>query len=112
VPDNWVPLVPVRIRGDQPDVVLRRGGLAATQDAADANQAKGRILEPERPFLLCEEELPTGGLRVTRRYQLARSSDGGVHLWVGRRKQPSGGPIKRTPLRFDATDFTPPSAAP
>ncbi len=112
VPDHWVPLVPVRIRGDRPDVVLRRGRIAASEDPAEANVAKGRILEPEQPFLLCEEELPAGGLRVTRRYQLARSSDGGVHLWTGRRKQPSGGPMKRTPLRFDATDFKPTTAAP
>jgi len=102
IPDNWVPLLPVRIAGAQPDVVLRRARIAVTQDAGDANMAKGRILEPERPFMLYEEELPDGGLRVTRRYQLARSANGGVHLWIGRRKQPSGGPMKRTPLRFDS----------
>jgi hypothetical protein len=101
VPDHWVPLVPVRINGTRPDVVLRRGRIAATEDDGKANRAKGRILEPERPFVLCEEELPSGGLRVTRAYQLARSADGGVHLWTGRRKQPSGGPMRRTPLRFD-----------
>ncbi len=101
VPDHWVPLVPVRINGARPDVVLRRGRVAAAGDVGDANTAKGRILEPERPFILCEEELPTGGLRVTRAYQLARSADGGVHLWTGRRKQPSGGPMARTPLHFD-----------
>ena len=102
VPDHWVPLVPVRIDGASPDIVLRRGRVAAGAEDGSANVAKGRILEPERPFLLCEEELPSGGLRVTRAYQLARSADGGVHLWTGRRKQPSGGPMARTPLHFDA----------
>jgi hypothetical protein len=108
VPDHWVPLVPVRINGRRPDVVLRRGRVAADENAASANHAKGRILEPERPFILCEEELPAGGLRVTRAYQLARSADGGVHLWTGRRKQPSGGPMARTPLHFDKLTTTAP----
>lgn len=101
VPDHWVPLVPVRIKAARPEVVLRRGRVAASFKSGEANVAKGRILEPERPFVLCEEELPSGGLRVTRAYQLTRSADGGVHLWTGRRKQPSGGPMARTPLRFD-----------
>ena len=98
VPDNWVPLVPVRIKGSRPDIVLRRGRIAAD---AGAHLPRGRILEPERPFVMREEEIPAGGVRVTRRYQLARSADGGVYLWVGRRKSPSGGPMRRTPLRFD-----------
>ncbi|WP_282607797.1 hypothetical protein [Pelagibius sp. Alg239-R121] len=99
--DNWVPLVPVRITADSPQIVLRRGTIALGKPS-DAHQAKGRILEPETIFVLNEEEIPAGGLRVTRRYQLARSADGGVHLWVGRRKRPSGGPMRRTPLRFDS----------
>jgi hypothetical protein len=99
VPDHWVPLVPVRITTDPPQIALRRGRLALEPDE---HQARGRILEPERPFVLHEEEIPAGGLRVSRRFQLARGVDGGVHLWVGRRKAPSGGPVRRTPLRFDS----------
>ena len=99
--DNWVPLVPVRITADDPEVVLRRGTIAKAVDDDTAHHAKGRILEPEKLFVLHEEEIPAGGLRVTRRYQMARSADGDVHLWVGRQKRPSGGPMRRTPLRFD-----------
>jgi hypothetical protein len=40
-------------------------------------------------LLLHEEEIPTSGVRVTRSYQLARSPDGSVHLWSGRRKSPN-----------------------
>jgi hypothetical protein len=98
VPDHWVPLVPVRIEADEPQVVLRRGVVALN---ADPQPAKGRILEPEHPFVLHEEEIPVGGLQVSRRYQLARGADGRVHLWVGRKKAPSGGRMRRTPLRFD-----------
>ena len=109
VPDNWVPLVPVRITGTRPDIVLRRGRLAAN---ADAHDARGRILEPEHAFVVQEEEIEAGGLRVTRRYQLTRAADGSVHLWVGRRKRPSSGPMRRTPLRFDALDYSTPPVTP
>jgi hypothetical protein len=102
VPDHWVPLVPCRIDGQRPVVVLRRGRLAASTTAAStANRGLGCILEPDRPFLLREEEVPAGGVRVTRRFQLARSADGGVHLWVGRQKRPSGGPMQRSPYQTD-----------
>jgi hypothetical protein len=104
VPDNWVPLVPVKITGARPDIVLRRGRLAAE---ADAHDARGRILEPEHAFVVCEEEIDSGGLRVTRRYQLTRAGDGSVHVWVGRRKGPSSGPMRRTPLRFDSLTYAP-----
>lgn len=98
VPDHWVPLVTVRIEGDRPQIALRRGRLAVD---GPEQRAKGRILEPERSFVLHEEEIPTGGVQVERRWQLARGSDGRVRLWVGRRKSPGGGPMARTPLRFD-----------
>jgi hypothetical protein len=99
VPDHWVPLVPVRIDGASPQIVLRRGRIALE---GDAQPAKGRILEPERPFVMREEEIPVGGIRVTRRYQVTRGGDGKVRAWVGRHKAPAGGPMRRTPLRFDA----------
>ncbi len=109
VPDNWLPLVPVRITGNRPDIVLRRGRLATE---GDAHPARGRILEPGHAFVVCEEEIESGGLRVTRRYQLTRAADGTVHVWVGRRKGPSSGPMRRTPLRFDQLTYTPPAAGP
>jgi len=99
VPDHWVPLVPVRITGTSPQVVLRRGRIASD---GDEHPAKGRILEPEHPFVMREEEIPVGGIRVSRRYQAARGADGKVNVWVGRHKAPSGGPMRRTPLRFDS----------
>lgn len=101
VPDHWVPLVPVRINGRTPQVVLRRGRIATE---GDEHPAKGRILEPEHPFVMREEDIPVGGIRVTRRYQAARGADGKVNVWVGRHKAPSGGPMRRTPLRFDSLE--------
>jgi hypothetical protein len=98
VPDHFVPLVPVRINGQSPQIALRRGRIALERDV---KPAKGRILEPEHPFVMHEEEIPFGGVRVTRRYQVARGADGKVRAWVGRHKAPAGGPLRRTPLRFD-----------
>ena len=58
------------------------------------------MLEPESALLIIDAEVPATGARVTRSWQLARSSDGGVALWVGRRKDI--GPARRSPgLRFD-----------
>ena len=98
VPDHWVPLVPVRINGTTPKSCSVAGG---SPPRAKAHPAKGRILEPEHPFVMREEEIPVGGIQVNRRYQAARGADGKVNVWVGRHKAPSGGPMRRTPLRFD-----------
>jgi hypothetical protein len=100
VPAHWLPLLPVRTDPNDPQVVLRRGRLAATKQG-EPSEALGKILTPDRPFILNEEEIPFGGIRVTRRAQMARSADGGAHLWIGRRKSPSSGPLERTPLHFD-----------
>ena len=105
--DNWVPLVPVRITADRPEIVMRRGTIAGAE--GDAHRARGQILEPDSVFVIHEEEVPSGGMAVTRRYQLARSADGDVHLWVGRRKRPAGGPMRRTPLRFDSVSVPKPA---
>jgi hypothetical protein len=72
------------------------------------------LLGGQAAFLLQEEEIPSGGIRVTRRYQMARDHDGALHVWVGRKKGPSSGPMRRTPLEFDRLhhDVTPPDSPP
>jgi hypothetical protein len=102
VPASWVPLVPVQRTGDLwPQMVLRRGRIAEARTDAAPAVPRSVLLHADEPFLLEEEEVPHGGIRVTRRYQMARDPDGGVHVWVGRRKTPASGPMRRTPLRFD-----------
>lgn len=92
VPAHYVPLVPVTV--EDAAIRLQRGRLAG------AAGARGLILLPDRRLLLHEEEIPGNGVRVTRAYELARTPDGGVHLWMGRRKRPGGTP--RAPgLRHD-----------
>jgi hypothetical protein len=51
----------------------------------------GRLLEPERPLSLFEEEIPRSGIAVARSWQLARAPDGTSVAWIGRRKRPGRG---------------------
>ena len=47
-----------------------------------------------------DEEIPSTGATVTRSWQLARTAEGGMVVWVGRRK--SAGRPRRSPgLLFD-----------
>ena len=100
VPEHQVPLVPVTM----PDGSLRlqRGRLAtaARDGTVESLGALGQVLEPESPLLIFDDEVPATGARVSRSWQMARTGDGGVVLWVGRRKD--AGPPRRSPgLRFD-----------
>lgn len=98
-PDNWVPLVPVRI-GDEGAIAFQRGRLAG---AGGTQGARGHVLEPRRRLLINEEEIPREGARVVRRFQSARGVDGRLHVWVGRRKGPGRGEGSSA-LTFDAID--------
>ena len=84
-PDYWIPLVPVRTpRG----LRLKRGAVLDTTGAPTIVHARGRILSDSGEALeLYEEEVPREGVRVTRKHQYTRWTDGSTHLWIGRRKQ-------------------------
>ncbi len=90
VPEHWIPFVPA-IDGDpaaEPaQTFLRRGRMAATDpDVPDERLLPmGRVLDASRPMRVHEEAVPDAGLRIDRRYQRTRSSDGRIHLWMGRR---------------------------
>lgn len=96
-PDYWIPLVPVQV--DQRQVRLRRGKVLRP-DGVSAAEPRGRILQPERPLVLYEEEVPRAGVRVTRSAQYARWIRGSSHLWQARHKQ-SGRGEAASGLRFD-----------
>ena len=91
-PDHFVPLVPVRVAGTG-SLRLQRSRVPRAADASGVRTtgALGAILEPSKRLLLHEEEVSRAGLRVTRSFQLARTPDGGVHLWMGRRRRPGRG---------------------
>ena len=84
VPDNWVPLMPVRTSDG---LRLRRARMLQIDQPAQTLGAVGRILNPEHDGLaIFEEEIPREGIRVARHYQLARWQNGATHLWIGRKK--------------------------
>lgn len=103
VPDNWVPLVPVR---SSSGLRLKRGKVLKADGSQQLVGAKGRILNPEgssgNGLAIFEEEIPREGIRVTRTYQLARWQDGSTHLWIGRRKTVGRGEGS-SGLKFDIT---------
>jgi hypothetical protein len=103
VPDHWIPLVPRSvglrsIRFDRGNVVSADG---------TTFPPRGRLLEPERPLSLFEEELPRSGLAVTRAWQLARGADGSTVAWIGRRKKVGRGEGS-SGLAFDQLFLPPP----
>jgi hypothetical protein len=61
----------------------------------------GRIIAAR--FTLHDEELPPEGLVVSRRFELARSRDGALHLWIARTKRP-GVTVPASGLAFDRLD--------
>lgn len=96
VPESYIPFIPMMI-----DDVQRRMQRAAFQ-RADGSQALvaplGRILSVDAR--LFEEEFMREGVKLERRYRLARWIDGSVHLWVARRKE-IGAAAGSSGLQFD-----------
>ncbi|MEO0752825.1 MAG: hypothetical protein AAFY25_13615 [Pseudomonadota bacterium] len=101
IPQHWYPMVPVRLEADQPAITLRRGVLAHARDQKPQEPPAGELLGPGQAYYLDEAALPSGGVEVGRRWQMVRSADGRAHLWLGRERRPSSGPMERTPLEFD-----------
>lgn len=102
VPENWIPLVAVRLAGQVTASAFLQGAMPrvpALEPALDgsgnpvlAHQVvlpRGGVLERapvERPNIVREEELLRGGAVVTRSYQQTRWIDGTTTTWLGRRK--------------------------
>jgi hypothetical protein len=102
VPPFWIPLVPEPISAGSSQIRLRRGRMLAWNELdPTATGACGRILMPERPLRLYEEEIPATGLEITRFWQMARGADGRLYVWMGRRKRP-GRSERGSGLRFDS----------
>jgi hypothetical protein len=101
VPDNWVPLLPVR---GPTGLRLRRAKVLEVEGEPTVVGSRGHILNPDGPgpagLAIHEEEVPREGVRVVRTFQLARWQDGSTHLWIGRQKSVGRGEGS-SGLRFD-----------
>ena len=87
-PDDRIPL-PL-MESDEGRWLVR--GRLADQQAGPV----GELLSSD--FRLRDEELPDEGLLLERRYELGRTPDGVLHLWVSR--------VKRTGARLVASGLT------
>jgi hypothetical protein len=100
VPAHWIPLLgPI----GAPTTELEKGAtLRLTETGTEPVPALGKILNPPQapPYLIFDEEVPKGGVRVERAVYGSRSRDGKSFLWVARRKRPGSGETQ-SGLRFD-----------
>lgn len=102
VPEPWIPFVPVHVPGSSREIQLQRG-VMLRKDGSPV-RPRGEVLRPsdvEQPYFVHEEEIGRAGIQVTRRWRRARTSDGRVVVWLGRRRTASKGEGS-SGLRFDA----------
>jgi len=100
VPDNWYPLLPVRVGGRS--TALRLGKVAT--GAPPPAPPQGRLLAfGSSNVLIHEEEVPREGVQLTRAWHQARWSDGSAHVWIGRRRRPGRGEGS-SGVRFDSAE--------
>jgi hypothetical protein len=96
VPDSYIPFIPASI--DAAQRRMRRAAFLRTDGTPGVIAPLGRLLAIDVP--LFEEEFAREGVKVERRYRLARWVDGTTHLWVARRKE-IGATVGSSGLQFD-----------
>ena len=105
VPEHWVPFIPVHIVGGSRQVALVEAVLPRPNSLGDLVTASPRssVLQELRGLVLPEEEVPSAGIVVRRRWFLARSADGGRHAWAAR-SVTTGRGEGASGLRFDVAE--------
>ncbi|MFI6676866.1 hypothetical protein [Kribbella sp. NPDC050470] len=118
VPENWIPLIPVHVEGDNREVQLQRAAMLRIMEGDTAP-----TLEPVRPrtsllrpgledtpptgYLLHEEEVPRAGTVVSTSFERTRWNAGRAFVWLGVRKQTGRGEGS-SGLAFDYLADVPP----
>jgi hypothetical protein len=110
VPENWIPLIPVHVPGDNREVQLQRAAmpriLVGDRNPAEKVQPltsllrQGLDLTPAKTFFLHEEEVPRAGARLTQYYSRCRWTQGQVYTWLRVQKQTGRGEAS-SGLAFD-----------
>lgn len=81
-PPFWIPFLPVGI-GAGAQVILRRARMQEWELLDPSlTGPKGELLQRRQPMVVEEEEVPRGGATLERRWQVARWTDGSVHVWL------------------------------
>ena len=94
VPDNWIPLVPVRAQQTSgPDQLWLQRAMLLQPDVAGPtlNQSHSEALATTGKLRIYDEEVPREGARITRSRRLARWSDGSFWVWSAFRRQTGNG---------------------
>ena len=104
VPEHWVPFIPVHVDAGKRQVGLLQAALPRPGSGGDAVVAepRSRLLAELRGVVLREEEVPSEGVTVRRQWHLARTADGGRHVWMARSVLPGRGE-GNSGLAFDIT---------
>lgn len=108
VPENWIPFIPVHVRGDNRQTQLQRASLlriieedpdqpvkikprtAILREGLDHLAADGTTPEP-LAFYIHEEEVPRAGVRISESFQRTRWINGEVFVWQGMDKKTGKG---------------------
>lgn len=125
VPENWIPMIPVHVAGDNRETQLQRAAMLRIIEC-DPNlhppppvpvrprttlMRQGLDQDVTTGYLVHEEEVPRAGVRVTESFQRTRWLNGRVFVWIGRRKQIGRGEGS-SGLAFDRIVDVKPSAEP
>lgn len=118
VPENWIPMIPVHVPGDNREIQLQRAAMLRIM-TGDTNPTP----DPVRPrtsllrqgldgatplsYVLHEEEVSRAGVGVSLKFQRTRWRDGRAWVWLGVRKQTDRG-SNSSGLAFDQIIDVPP----
>jgi hypothetical protein len=86
VPEHWIPFIPVHVGADNRAVGLVEAVLPRPNTWGELVSVAphSSVLQELRGTILHEEEVPSEGVTVRRRWYLTRSADGGRHVWAAR----------------------------
>lgn len=97
VPENWIPFVPVHVKGSKREIQLQRAAMPriikGDSEPIKKIRPRTKLLrvgldqEPKAAYKVFEEEVPRAGLRASQSYQRTRWYNGKVFNWLGVRKQ-------------------------
>ncbi|TCO42569.1 hypothetical protein EV646_113191 [Kribbella antiqua] len=118
VPENWIPLIPVHVAGNNREVQLQRAAMLRimegdTAPTPDPVRPRTSLLRPgledtpQTGYLLHEEEVPRAGTVVSTSFQRTRWNAGRTFVWLGVRKQTGRGEGS-SGLAFDYLADVPP----
>jgi hypothetical protein len=125
VPENWIPMIPVHVAGDNRETQLQRAAMLRIIECdPDLNPPPPVPVRPRTMLLrqgldqdvtagyfVHEEEVPRAGVRLTESFQRTRWRHGRVLVWLGVRKQTGRGEGS-SGLAFDRIVDVKPSGEP